>query len=131
MSAFRSDEIRAEVRAAFEAAPPAVQEGLDRLRQRILTLARQDGLAVEETLKWGQPSYRVDGGSPIRIGPHARGGFAIYAHCATSLISDFATIAPDARIDGNRALRFLGPGEIDSQPIDHLIRAAFHYHRRK
>ncbi len=115
----------------FESAPEPERTGLLRLRDRIFELAEHDGLAVEETLKWGQPSYRAPEGSPLRLGRPKTGGFAIYAHCATTLIADYAALVPGARIEGNRAVHFKDVEELEEQPIDLLIRAAFAYHAKR
>ncbi len=53
----------------FESYPSEVKPKLLFLRQLILqTAVETEGVGVvEETLKWGEPSYVVAGGSPIRM----------------------------------------------------------------
>ena len=56
------------IAAVFRLRPGPARAKLMRLRKLVLdTAAKMDGVAVEETLKWGQPSYLAKGGSTIRI----------------------------------------------------------------
>ncbi|WP_197081789.1 hypothetical protein [Paenibacillus sp. E194] len=59
-----------KVAAVFEHYPLHIQGKLFFLRQLILdTASETDGVgSVEETLKWGEPSYVMKKGSTIRIG---------------------------------------------------------------
>ncbi|KAJ55242.1 hypothetical protein ACMU_15925 [Actibacterium mucosum KCTC 23349] len=112
------------------------QAGLDQLRALILSTAAEmpEVGAIEETTKWGQPSFaptRPRTGTPLRLGQPKEGGFAIYAHCATSVISDFQALFPDEfRYDGNRAVLFDTPGDIQPDKLRLLITAALRYHLR-
>jgi len=93
------------IQAAMDAVPTAQREILMALRRMILETATGD---IEETLKWGQPSYRATGsnkGTPIRIGLNKSGSTALFTHCQTSVISDFRALFPDEfSYEGNRAL---------------------------
>lgn len=112
----------------MSAATPDQRAGLDHLRARILACAAVQGITVEESLKWGQPSFKAPQGSPLRIGLPKAGGFALYAHCATTLISDYAALHP-GRFEGNRAVLFDSVEEARAQPLEALISAALTYHR--
>lgn len=116
--------------AVIEVAPTIAQDGLRHLRSRIHAVAETEGVELAETLKWGQPSFAAKGASPLRIGLPKGGGFAIYAHCATTLIADYAALVPEARIEGSRAVVFASTDEARAQPLEHLIAAALRYHRR-
>lgn len=118
----------APVRSAFEVAPDAVRPGFWHLRERILHCAEQSGIDVQETLKWGQPAYLSPGGTTLRIGAPKTGGFAIYAHCGTSIIADFKSIVPEARIIPKRAVLFSTLEEAASLPLELMISAALEYH---
>lgn len=131
MKDFASDSVA----AAFAAFPSAVRPALLDLRALIFQVAEDtpDVPSVTEDLRWGQPSYlpprRV--GSTIRLGVPKSGGFGIFAHCQTTIISDFAAAYPGwDRFDGNRGVLFENIKEID--PIRHgaLIRSALTYHLR-
>jgi hypothetical protein len=58
-----------DVETVFRAYAPAMRAKLMKLRRIILaTAAKMDGAGgIEETLRWGQPSYIAKGGSTIRI----------------------------------------------------------------
>src|ERR1700749_5164434 len=81
------------VAALFDATPKPLKAKLLALRRLILDTARATkGVgAVEETLKWGQPSYltpETKSGSTIRINQvkSAPGQYAVYFHCQTNLV---------------------------------------------
>ena len=118
----------ANVAAAYGAFPAGERAGLMALRARILAVVLAEGIAVEEALRWGQPAYLTKRGSTIRLGLPKTGGFAIYTHCQTTLMSDFRAICPDLRFEGNRAVHF-AVGETPPAAIDMLIRAALTYHQ--
>ncbi|MBL4807218.1 MAG: DUF1801 domain-containing protein [Rhodobacteraceae bacterium] len=103
------------------------------LRQLIFDVASEnpDIGDISETLKWGQPSYTTvkKSGSPIRLGVPKPGGFAIYCHCQTTLINDFAALFDrDFKFDGNRAVLFADGETPDLEKIRLLILAALTYH---
>ena len=117
----------ATVAAAFAAFPAGERAGLMALRARVLAVALDEGIEVEEALRWGQPAYLAERGTTIRLGVPKSGGFAIYTHCQTTLISDFRALCPDLRFEGNRAVHF-AVEDVPPKAIDMLIRAALTYH---
>lgn len=125
------------VEAAFAAFPDTVRPDLLALRQLIFqTAAETPGVGqLEETLKWGQPAYltpQSKSGSTIRLGAVKTGGFALYAHCKTTIISDFRSLFPDDFIyEGNRAVRFEVGQIMDMEKLSLLISGALTYHVRK
>lgn len=124
------------VKAAFDAVPAPERAGLFKLRELIFaTAATLDEVpTMTEDLRWGQPAYLTPAkvGSTLRLGQPKTGGFALYAHCQTTIISDFAEAYPAWDwFDGNRAVLFTDVAEID--PVRHgaLIASALTYHLRK
>ncbi|MEL6573850.1 MAG: DUF1801 domain-containing protein [Pseudomonadota bacterium] len=124
-----------KVDAAFAAFPDDTRPALMALRDLIFSIAEETPEVTQlvEDLRWGQPSYltapRV--GSTIRLGVAKKGGFGLFAHCQTTLISDFVAAYPGwDRIDGNRGVLFDDIKQID--PVRHgaLIKAALTYHLR-
>jgi hypothetical protein len=119
---------------AIEDAPTEAQDGLWALRDLILkTAARLPEVGrVEECLKWGQPAFttpETKSGSTLRIGAPKSGGFALYAHCQTNIISSYADAFPGLdRIDGNRAILFNDVSEIDPVRHGQLIAHGLRYH---
>ncbi len=129
-------DMSSEVRAAFDAAPPLARAGMLALRALILAEAAalpQVG-PLTEALRWGQPAYltmATGSGSTLRLGAPKAGGFAIYAHCQTTLISGLRDVAADAlRYEGNRAVLFDDPSTIRADLLGVLIRRALLWHRR-
>lgn len=81
-------------------------------------------IPVEECLKWGQPSYVAPKGSTLRLGVNKAGKPAIFAHCQSTIVSDFAaTSGKDFEIEGNRAVLL---GEFTPADQDKL-RALIHH----
>ncbi|WP_323781080.1 DUF1801 domain-containing protein [Thalassovita sp.] len=122
------------VQAAFDAFPPEAQSGLIRLRGLIFATAEDlpEVGPVEEALRWGQPAYLTPvskSGSTLRLGVPKSGGFALYAHCQTTIISAFAAAFPGQdRVEGNRAILFSDASQIDPERHRLLIKHALTYH---
>ena len=90
------------------------------------------GVEIEESLKWGQPSYLAPKGTPIRIGLPKSGGFAVYAHCQSSVISDFAALhGTKFVIEGNRAVHFNALSDLDAPELRGLIAHALLYKEKR
>lgn len=129
---FQSEQV-AQVFAAF---PTDARDGLLRLRRLIFeTAAETPGVGrIEETLKWGQPAYltpETKSGSSLRLGIPKSGGFAIYVHCQTSIISEFRGLFPeDFTYEGNRAVHFQRAEDIRPAQLGLLIARALTYHLR-
>ena len=117
----------ANVAAAFNAFPENLRGGLLGLRARIMAVALAENIPLEEALRWGQPAYLTAKGSTIRLGTPKSGGFAIYTHCQTSLMSDFKAICPELSFEGNRAVHFTA-NETPPEALEFLIRAVLTYH---
>lgn len=127
------------VAAVFEGYPKAVRDRLMNLRALILeTAAATDGVgALDETLKWGQPSYltaETKSGTTIRIDaikddPER---YALYVHCQTNLVDTFRDLYPDElTCVGNREIRFNVTDELPKDALRHCIGLALTYHRNK
>ena len=126
----------AQVKSAFEAFPLSVRADLLKLRELVLQAAYEhpDIGAIEETLKWGEPSYLVEGGSAIRLGvpKHATDAFAVYFNCNTTLVATFREVHADTfRYEGNRAIVFDKSEHIDETAIKHCFGLALRYHHLK
>lgn len=122
------------VARAFDGFPDDIRPRLLEVRALIFDVAAQtDGVgALFETLKWGQPAYltpQTKSGTTLRLGQPKSGGFAIYVHCQTSLISEFQNLFPDDfRYEGNRALLFDPDQDLRRDQVSILIRRALTYH---
>lgn len=122
------------VAAAFDAFPASARAGLLEMRDLIFDVAAEtEGVgALQETLKWGQPAYltpETKSGSTIRLGAPKDGGLALYAHCQTTIISDFRGLFPDEfTYEGNRAVRFAEGDDLKPRALSLLIKSALTYH---
>lgn len=126
-----------QVAAVFQGFPEPSRSGLLKLRQLIFQTAAEipEVGALEETLKWGQPSYltpQTKSGSTLRLGVPKEGGFGIYVHCQTTLMSTFQDMFPNEfDIEGNRAIRFRDAEDLAVDKLRLLVSAALTYHSRK
>jgi hypothetical protein len=109
------------------------------LRRLILDIAKvTEGVgALEETLKWGQPSYltaETGSGSTIRIDrvKSAANGYAIYFHCQTNLVETFRELYPsEFSYGGNRSILLNAEDDVPEQPLRHCVALALTYHLNK
>jgi hypothetical protein len=97
--------------AVFEKYRGEIKLKLLKLRKLIIDSAIEiDGIQqLEETLKWGEPSYLTKKGSTIRIDwkPRTPNQYAIYFKCTSKLVETFKTVFKDQfNFEGNRAILF-------------------------
>ena len=119
------------VKAVFDAYPETERAGLMHLRELIFEEAESLGVDLTEDLRWGQPAYLTAKGSTLRLGLPKKGGFALFAHCQSTIISSFAAQAPASyRFDGNRAVLFDDENEIVSAELAPLINHGLNYHQK-
>lgn len=116
--------------------PQPVRDCLLSLRKLITDTARKtQGVGeLEETLKWGQPSYLCKSGSTIRIDrlKAQADRYAMYFHCQTKLIDTFKEIyGHELVFDGNRAIIFNTSATVPKKAITHCIALALTYHKVK
>lgn len=129
----------AEVAAVFRTYPAKLRGRLASLRNLILkTAAKTEGVgALEETLKWGQPSYLTSesgSGSTIRIDRIKNSGeqYALYFHCQTGLVPAFREFYPKKfAYEGNRAILLDANKKPDEKALAHCIALALTHHARK
>ena len=108
------------------------------LRRLILDTAKAtEGVGtVEETLKWGQPSYltaQTKSGSTIRIDQvkPAADQYAVYFHCRTNLVETFRELYPKLRFEGNRAILLDARERLPEAALRHCVALALTYHLRR
>lgn len=103
-----------EVAAVFDNSPPKIRKCMMDLRQLIFDTAASitEVGEIEETLKWGQPSYLTSeskSGSMIRIDKlkNDTEKYALFFLCQTSLIETFKERFGNKLVyKGNRAIHF-------------------------
>ena len=134
----RAENSNPAVAAAFSAYPKPLKAKLLALRRLIFTTAKSTkGVgALEEALKWGQPSYltvETQSGSTIRIDqvkPTAD-QYAVYFHCQTNLVETFRELYPELRYSGNRAVLLDAGDKLPEAALRHCIALALTYHLRR
>jgi len=128
-----------EVAAVFEAYPTMIKQKLMFLRQLIFDVASEtDGVGeLEETLKWGQPSYlttQSKSGSLIRIDQikSQAGKYAMYFHCQTTLVDTFKEMYRGKfEFGGNRSILFRQEDAVPVNELRHCVSIALTYYLRK
>jgi hypothetical protein len=129
------------VDAVFRAYPTPIRARLLALRRLIFDTAKTTkGVGrLEETLKWGQPSYltaETKSGSTIRIDQikSTANQYAVYFHCQTDLVETFRELYPrEFSFGGNRSIILNTEDEISERALRHCLALALTYHlnRRK
>ena len=122
------------IQNAFDAFPITARDGAKELRRLIFETSGEipGVIVIDECLKWGQPSYVSPIGSTLRIGAPKGGGFGLYAHCQSSIISQFAqTFGADFTIEGNRGVLFNTIDDIQPNKLKLLIEHALTYKKKK
>lgn len=123
-----------DVAAVFARYPDPMSQKL--LRQLVLdTATGAEGVgALEESLKWGEPSYLAKDGSTIRMdwkekSPHE---YALYFNCNTSLVDTFKVFYGHLlTFEGKRAIVFHVTDQLPVDALKHCISLALRYHRLK
>ncbi len=88
--------------------PEAAQKRFYEIRSLIYEVAREHDLGeLEETLKWGQPSYLCKHGSTLRVDwqPRYAKSVDLFFNCRTSIIETIKEVYAEALYyRGNRAI---------------------------
>jgi hypothetical protein len=126
------------VEAVFNAYPRPIKARLLTLRRLIFDTAKTTGGvgALQETLKWGQPSYltpETKSGSTIRIDQvkPVAGQVAVYFHCQTDLVETFRELYPELRYGGNRSILLDAVDRLPEAALRHCVALALTYHLSK
>ena len=123
----------------FEAYPADIQPRLMFLRKLIFeTAASLPNVGeIEETLKWGEPSYltsQTKSGSTIRVNwkKTKKDQYAMYFKCTANLVPAFRKrYSKKLKFEGNRSLIFNIDEEIPVNELKRCIALALTYHRNK
>lgn len=125
-----------KVQEVFDNYPEQLRKHLLYLRQLILEVAASLDIdqQLEETLKWGEPSYLAPKGSTIRINAVKKRPeyYAIYFKCTSKLVPHFRNLYTDLfEFEKNRALLFHVKDTIPVQALQDCIQKALTYHQIK
>jgi len=127
-----------EVEKAFNAYSEKLKDRLLVLRHLIFKIAEETKEIgdIEETLKWGNPSYltsRPKSGTTIRLSQVALSSdkYAVSVHCQTTLVAEFKEIYSNMEYDGNRSIILDINDHLPLDVVKHFIYSALTYHHRK
>jgi len=120
----------------LEGYPKQVQKKLNQLRKLIIETAKKskDVTELEETLKWGEPSYLAKKGSTIRIDWKSKkpDQYAMYFKCTSKLVLTFKEVYGDLfNYETTRAILFKFDDVIPKKELAQCIDMALNYHRLK
>lgn len=125
-----------EVDAVFSNYPDFVRDKMQTLRELVLETAEEtDGIStIEETLKWGEPSFVTKDGSTLRMDWKEKtpNQYAMYFQCTSRLIDTFRLIFDHTfQYEGKRAIIFQLNQKIPIEELKECIRASLVYHKVK
>lgn len=130
--------IPGEILAAFEQVEPNARAVLLDIRALILETTNNSAEigAIDETLKWGQPSYlpkKARIGSTLRLWVDKDDGHpTLFVNCQTDLLDQIREIYPSQfRYGGARAVSLCGTLADVRAPVSHIILLVLTYHIRK
>lgn len=125
-----------EVDKIFESYPKEVKKQMKALRKLVHDTAQKTNhiTKVEETLKWGEPSFVTKQGSTLRMDWKAKtpDQYAMYFQCSSRLVETFKLVFGDAfTYEGKRAIVFKLDQDIPTEALAACIKATLSYHKVK
>jgi hypothetical protein len=123
------------VKVKFASYPDHVRARMTHLRSLVVEAAREAGIdSLEETLKWGEPSYLAKKGSTLRMdwNEKAPKQYALYFKCTSKLIATIQEVfGEDFKYEKTRAILFDLEDEVPKDKIKTCITMALTYHKVK
>ena len=124
------------VNDVFANYPDFVRDKLRHLRELVIETAEEtEGVAVlEETLKWGEPSFVTKNGSTLRMDWKEKtpDQYAMYFQCTSRLVDTFRLVFDHKfQFEGKRAIVFKLNEKIPELELKECIRASLIYHNVK
>ncbi len=123
--------MKPEVQGRFDSYPMHIQPMILQLRRIVFSVAEEFDLGeIEETLKWGEPSYRCKDGSPVRMDwrPKTPNRYFLFFHCQTKLVDTFRELYSEVlEFEGNRAIVLHVKTDLPNKAIRHCIELAMRY----
>jgi hypothetical protein len=131
--------IKPEVAVVFNSYPKKIKSKIMFLRQLIYDTAAsiEEIGEIEETLKWGEPSYltpKSKSGSTIRIAwkESQKEQYSIFFKCTANLVPAFKEKFPQKfKFGGNRSIDFNLNDRVPVKELKQCIALALTYHRNK
>ncbi|MCX2680106.1 DUF1801 domain-containing protein [Galbibacter sp. EGI 63066] len=116
--------------------PDTVRDKMQFLRELIIETAGEiEGIdKLEETLKWGEPSFVTKNGSTLRMDWKEKvpNQYAMYFQCTSRLVDTFRRVFEHKfQYEGNRAIVFQLNQKIPVSELKQCIKATLTYHKVK
>ncbi|GAC16230.1 DUF1801 domain-containing protein [Aliiglaciecola lipolytica] len=116
--------------------PDIAQEALLCLRELLLNVANNtpEIKHLEETFKWGEPSYITKTGSTLRMDwkPSKPAHISVFVNCQTKLIETFKELYPqELSYVGNREIALPLNKPLPLQVLAHCFELTFKYQKIK
>ena len=119
----------------IESYPHKVKSRAMKIRDLIYNTAELEGIRiVEETLKWGEPSFKATNGTPIRFDwkENTPDLFYILFNCQTLMIETCKELYDRNLVfEGNRAIVLSLNEDTPTQILQHCLSLALRYHKIK
>ncbi|EJG0880266.1 DUF1801 domain-containing protein [Vibrio parahaemolyticus] len=123
------------VKDRFDEYPENARVRLAELRNLVFQIASELELGkVEETLKWGEPSYSVKTGSPLRMDWKLKSpnNYYLFFNCQTKLVDTFRELYGEELVfQGNRAIVLSLSKAIPERVLKSCLELALTYQQRK
>ncbi len=124
-----------KVNEIFANYPDNIREKMQYLRALVIETAEEEGIdELEETLKWGEPSFVTKNGSTLRMDWKVKSPdqYAMYFQCTSRLVETFRMVFDQAfQFEGNRAIVFHLNQNIPEKELKECIKASLTYHKVK
>jgi len=122
-----------DVETVFQEYPKDIQPKINYLRDLIIETASEiEHISeIEETLKWGEPSYIAKKGSTIRIDYKKKtpNQYAMYFKCTSKLVVTMKEVYGDLfKYEKNRAIVFDLNDAVPAKELKGCIGMALQYH---
>lgn len=116
--------------------PDFVRDKMQFLRALVIETAKEteEVTQLEETLKWGEPSFVTKNGSTLRIDWKEKtpDQYAMYFNCSSRLVNTFRLVYQDRfQFEGKRAIVFQLDQKIPKKELKQCIKTALRYHKVK
>ncbi|PIF06299.1 MAG: hypothetical protein CSA36_02085 [Draconibacterium sp.] len=125
-----------EFEVKFTTYPDFVRDKLKRLRALVIETAKEipEITSLEETLKWGEPSFLTKTGSTLRMDWKKKtpNQYQMYFQCSSRLVETFKLVFGALfEYEKNRAIIFQLDQEIPVAELKKCIKAALMYRKVK
>lgn len=88
--------------------------------------------ADQESIKWGQLSYKTKNGTPIRIDKFSEGKVALFVNCQTTLVEQYKNMfSQSLNFSKNRAIVLEAKNPLPIEELKTCIELAMNYHLKK